>query len=73
LTETFEVNVSPSRLGIRFGDLSGNLRNGLKVQMDMSMANGETSFNLKNEYGVWIALGLIDRESAQKVHRNLIV
>ncbi|CAH0032817.1 unnamed protein product [Clonostachys rhizophaga] len=55
-TNTFEIGVSVSILGINIGNIFGNLKDGVGVNIDLFLAKGSIKIYLKNGNEVWVHL-----------------
>lgn len=55
-TNTFEVGLSVSVVGINVGNIYGNLKDGVGVKINLIAASGEIRFYLKNGNEVWVHL-----------------
>ncbi|CAH0058548.1 unnamed protein product [Clonostachys solani] len=55
-TNTFEIGVSVSILGINIGNIFGNLKDGVGVNIDLFLAKGSIKIYLKNGNEVWVRL-----------------
>ncbi|CAI6079882.1 unnamed protein product [Clonostachys chloroleuca] len=55
-TNTFEIGVSVSILGINIGNIFGNLKDGVGVKVDLFLAKGSIKIYLKNGNEVWVHL-----------------
>ncbi|KAK2594033.1 hypothetical protein QQS21_008252 [Conoideocrella luteorostrata] len=53
-TKTFELGVSVSILGINVGNIFGNLKNGVGININLFLASGSIRFYLKNGKEVWV-------------------
>ncbi|CAG9938631.1 unnamed protein product [Clonostachys rosea f. rosea IK726] len=57
-TNTFEIGVSVSILGINVGNIFGNLKDGVGVKVDLFLAKGSIKIYLKNGNEVWVHLDI---------------
>ncbi|VUC28272.1 unnamed protein product [Clonostachys rosea] len=55
-TNTFEIGVSVSILGINIGNIFGNLKDGVGIKVDLFLAKGSIKIYLKNGNEVWVHL-----------------
>ncbi|KAK1983800.1 hypothetical protein LZ30DRAFT_465226 [Colletotrichum cereale] len=55
-TNTFEIGVSISIVGINVGNIYGNLKDGVGLKINLLAAKGEIRFYLKNGNEIWIHL-----------------
>ncbi|KAM0635675.1 hypothetical protein ACHAPW_001340 [Verticillium nonalfalfae] len=53
-TDTFEIGISVSILGINVGNIYGNLKDGVGLNIDLFLAEGSIKLYLKNGNEVWI-------------------
>ncbi|KAJ5506827.1 hypothetical protein LT330_007836 [Penicillium expansum] len=57
-TGTYEASISVSVLGISLGTLSGSLKTGISVTVNLIAVKGEVRFYLKNSNELWVHLDL---------------
>ncbi|EEY23466.1 hypothetical protein D7B24_006490 [Verticillium nonalfalfae] len=57
-TNTFEIGVSVSILGINVGNIFGNLKDGVGLNINLFLASGSIKFYLKNGNEVWVHLDI---------------
>ncbi|QPC69360.1 hypothetical protein HYE68_000112 [Fusarium pseudograminearum] len=55
---TLDVGISPVITGINAGNITGNLKDGVAVNVDLTTTKGETRLYLKNGNEVWVGLNL---------------
>ncbi|PTD02140.1 hypothetical protein FCULG_00012138 [Fusarium culmorum] len=55
---TLDVGISPVITGINAGNITGNLKDGVAVNVDLTTTKGETRLYLKNGNEVWVDLNL---------------
>ncbi|WQF90320.1 hypothetical protein CDEST_15334 [Colletotrichum destructivum] len=55
-TNTFEVGLTISIVGINVGNIFGNLKDGVGLKINLLAATGEIRFYLKNGNEVWVHL-----------------
>ncbi|ETS78419.1 hypothetical protein PFICI_10481 [Pestalotiopsis fici W106-1] len=53
-TSTYEIGVSVTVVGVNVGNIFGNLKDGVGLEMNLTAADGEVRFYLKNGYEMWI-------------------
>ncbi|KAL2159034.1 hypothetical protein VTH06DRAFT_2793 [Thermothelomyces fergusii] len=57
-TDTWEIGVTVSVVGISLGTIYGNLQDGVGIKVDLFVAKGEIKFYLKNGSELWVHLDL---------------
>ncbi|CAG1962897.1 unnamed protein product [Fusarium graminearum] len=57
-TDTFEITINPNINGINAGDINGNLKDGVALNVDLYTAKGRTTLYLKNGNETWVNLDL---------------
>lgn len=57
-TDSLEIGVLVSVVGISLGNLYGNLKDGVGVDVDLFVASGSIKFYLKNGNEVWVHLDI---------------
>ncbi|KAM0321789.1 hypothetical protein ACHAQA_009885 [Verticillium albo-atrum] len=57
-TDSFEIGVSVSILGINVGNIFGNLKDGVGLDIDLFLAAGSIKFYLKNGNELWVHLDI---------------
>ena len=57
-TDTYEIGVDISVLGIHLGNIYGNLKDGVGVDVDLLLAKGSIKLYLKNGNELWVNLSL---------------
>lgn len=57
-TDTFEITINPNINGINAGDINGNLKDGVVLNVDLYTAKGRTKLYLKNGNETWVSLDL---------------
>ncbi len=57
-TDTFEIGVSVTVVGVNVGNVYGNLKEGIVLKIDLFVVKGEIRFYLKNGNEVWIGLDI---------------
>ncbi|CRK12120.1 hypothetical protein HYQ45_015154 [Verticillium longisporum] len=57
-TNTFEIGVSVSILGINVGNIFGNLKDGVGLNINLFLASGSIKFYLKNGNELWVHLDI---------------
>ncbi|KAM0540705.1 hypothetical protein ACHAO7_010991 [Fusarium culmorum] len=55
---TLDVGISPVITGINAGNITGSLKDGVAVNVDLTTTKGETRLYLKNGNEVWVDLNL---------------
>lgn len=61
-TDSLEVNINASILGINLGNIKGNLKVGLSIKVDLFLVSGEIIFYLKNGNELWALNVKFDRK-----------
>ncbi|CAJ0538541.1 Ff.00g066020.m01.CDS01 [Fusarium sp. VM40] len=57
-TNTFEIGVSISIVGINVGNIFGNLKDGVGLKVNLFVAKGEIRIYLKNGNEIWVHLDI---------------
>ncbi|KAL4728763.1 hypothetical protein ACLX1H_003162 [Fusarium chlamydosporum] len=57
-TDTYEIGVSISIVGINVGNIFGNLKDGVGLKVDLFVAKGEVKLYLKNGNELWVHLDI---------------
>ncbi|KAK1772686.1 hypothetical protein QBC33DRAFT_27062 [Phialemonium atrogriseum] len=57
-TNTYELGVSAILLGINVGDIHGDLKDGVRLDINLFAAEGDIRFYLKNGNELWIRLDI---------------
>ncbi|OQE22003.1 hypothetical protein PENFLA_c013G01213 [Penicillium flavigenum] len=57
-TGTYEASISVAVLGISLGTLTGSLKTGISVQVNLIAVKGEIRFYLKNSNELWVHFDL---------------
>ncbi|RSL62704.1 hypothetical protein CEP53_004688 [Fusarium sp. AF-6] len=55
-TNTYEIGVSISVVGINVGNIFGNIKDGIGVDINLYVAKGSLRLYLKNENELWVHL-----------------
>ncbi|OJJ79505.1 uncharacterized protein ASPGLDRAFT_136626 [Aspergillus glaucus CBS 516.65] len=56
--DTFDFGVDQSVMGIYLGAITGNLKDGVAISIDLFQAKGDIRYYLKNGEEVWIRLNV---------------
>ncbi|KAM3081194.1 hypothetical protein ACMFMG_005149 [Clarireedia jacksonii] len=57
-TNTYEIGVSVSIIGITVGNIYGNLKDGVGLRINLFLVKGELKFYLKNGNELWIRVDI---------------
>ncbi|RSL52687.1 hypothetical protein CEP54_010769 [Fusarium duplospermum] len=55
-TDTYEIGVSISVVGINVGNIFGNIKDGIGLDISLAVANGSLRLYLKNGNELWVHL-----------------
>ncbi|MCJ1260670.1 hypothetical protein MMC22_000532 [Lobaria immixta] len=69
-TSSLEIGVEVSILGITLGSFSGNLNDGVMINLDLLLAKGSVKFHLKNGKELWVRID-VDVQFDGKYHEDL--